>query len=93
MHKIADFWVQSYKSDRVAFWFELISFIFTVSASMTLALNAANPNMLMVYPLFLLGSSTQAYASYRRGLPWILLLTSYFVCVNILGFGVAAGWW
>ena len=93
MHKIADFWIQSYKSDNVAFWFELISFIFTVGASAKLALNAANPNMLIVYPGFFIGSATQAYASYRRGLPWILLLTSYFVCVNILGFGVAAGWW
>mgnify|MGYP001005978433 FL=1 len=92
MTKIADFWIQSYKSDRIAFWFELVSFIFTVGASATLALNADNPNMLVVYPGFLIGSATQAYASYRRGLPWILLLTGYFVCVNILGFCVAAGW-
>ena len=63
-----------------------------MGASLTLALNAASPNMLLVYPGFLVGSATQAYASYRRGLPWILLLTSYFVCVNILGFGIAAGW-
>jgi len=93
MHKIADFWISSYKTDKTAFWFELVSFIFTVGASGTLAFNADNPNMLIVYPGFLIGSATQAYASYRRGLPWILLLTSYFVCVNILGFGVAAGWW
>ena len=93
MHKVADFWINSYKTDKIAFWFELVSFIFTVGASATLALNAADPNMLIVYPGFFIGSATQAYASYRRGLPWILLLTSYFVCVNILGFGVAAGWW
>jgi len=88
-----NFWKDSYTSDRVAFYFELVSFIFTVSASLTLALNADNPNMLIVYPGFFIGSATQAYASYRRGLAWILLLTSYFVCVNVLGFGVAIGWW
>jgi hypothetical protein len=92
MHNIIKFWANSYKSDKIAFYFELVSFIFTVGASLTLALNAASPNMLLVYPGFLVGSATQAYASYRRGLPWILLLTSYFVCVNILGFGIAAGW-
>ena len=92
MHNIIKFWTDSYKSDKIAFYFELVSFIFTVGASLTLALNAASPNMLLVYPGFLVGSATQAYASYRRGLPWILLLTSYFVCVNILGFGIAAGW-
>jgi hypothetical protein len=92
MHSITKFWIDSYTSDKVAFYFELVSFIFTVGASLTLALNAASPNMLLVYPVFLIGSATQAYASYRRKLPWILLLTSYFVCVNILGYGVAAGW-
>jgi hypothetical protein len=90
---VVKFWTDSYQTDKIAFYFELVSFVFTVGASLTLALNAANPNMLLVYPGFLVGSATQAYASYRRGLPWILLLTSYFVCVNILGFGVAAQWW
>lgn len=93
MKKIVDFWTNSYKSDRTAFAFELVSFIFTVGASMTLALNAKDPNMLVVYPGFFVGSITQAYASYRRGAAWVLLLTSYFACVNVFGFGVAAQWW
>ena len=37
MQKIKDFWINSYKSDKIAFTFELISFIFTVTASLTLA--------------------------------------------------------
>jgi hypothetical protein len=93
LQKIVDFWTNSYKSDRTAFAFELVSFIFTVGASMTLALNAKDPNMLVVYPGFFVGSITQAYASYRRGAAWVLLLTSYFACVNVFGFGVAAQWW
>ena len=40
MQKVKDFWINSYKSDKVAFGFELISFVFTVMASMTLAFNA-----------------------------------------------------
>lgn len=93
MDKIKDFWVNSYRSDKTAFTFELISFIFTVGASMTLALNADNPNMMIVYPGFFVGSITQVYASWRRGAAWIMLLTSYFAVVNVFGFGVAAGWW
>lgn len=93
MDKIKDFWVNSYRSDKTAFTFELISFIFTVCASMTLALNADNPNMMIVYPGFFVGSITQVYASWRRGAAWIMLLTSYFAVVNVFGFGVAAGWW
>ena len=92
MQKIKDFWINSYKSDKIAFAFELISFIFTVGASMTLALTARDPNMLIVYPFFV-GSTTQCYASYRRGAAWVMLLTGWFVCVNVFGYGVAASWW
>ena len=91
--KVKSFWVNSYTSDKTAFVYELISFIFTVSASMTLAVTAKDPNMLIVYPGFFVGSVTQAYASYRRGAAWVFLLTSYFACVNMFGFGVASGWW
>ena len=93
MQKVREFWLNSYNSDKIAFAFELISFIFTVGASMTLAISAKNPNMLLVYPGFFVGSVTQCYASFRRGAAWVMLLTFYFACVNIFGFGVAASWW
>ena len=93
MQKIADFWLNSYRSDKIAFIFELISFIFTVGASMTLAISARDPNMMIVYPGFFVGSVTQCYAAYRRGAAWVMLLTGYFAVINVFGFGVAAGWW
>lgn len=93
MQKIKNFWINSYLSDKVAFTFELISFIFTVGASLTLAITARDPNMMYVYPGFFIGSTTQAYAAYRRGAAWVMLLTIYFSCVNVFGFGIAAGWY
>lgn len=93
MQSIKNFWLNSYHSDKTAFYFELISFIFTVSASLTLAITARDPNMLIVYPGFFVGSVTQAYASYRRGAAWVFLLTTYFACVNVFGYGVASNWW
>lgn len=91
--KIIDFWKNSYKSDKIAFVFELVSFVFTVSASLTLALSARDPNMALVYPFFFVGSTTQCYAAMRRGSAWVMLLTGYFSFINIFGFGVASGWW
>lgn len=93
MQKIKNFWLDSYTSDHIAFYFELVSFIFTVYASLTLAVNADDPNMLIVYPGFFVGSVTQCYAAYRRGAAWVMLLTGYFGVVNIFGFGVAISWW
>jgi hypothetical protein len=92
LEKIKNFWINSYQSDKIAFGFELISFIFTVGASMTLALTARDPNMLIVYPGFFVGSITQCYASLRRGAAWVTLLTFYFACVNIFGYAIAANW-
>jgi hypothetical protein len=93
LEKIKNFWVNSYQSDKIAFGFELVSFIFTVAASLTLAMTAMDPNMLIVYPFFFVGSITQCYASLRRGAAWVTLLTFYFACVNVFGYGVAASWW
>ena len=93
MQKIKQFWINSYASDKTAFYFELVSFIFTVGSSLTLAVNAYDPDMLLVYPGFFVGSVTQLYASWRRGAAWIMLLTFYFACINVFGYGVAAQWW
>jgi hypothetical protein len=93
MQNIKQFWLQSYYSDRVAFSFELISFVFTVAASLHLAVNAADPDMRYVYPGFFIGAVTQCYASWLRGAAWIMLLTFYFSCINVFGFGRALSWW
>ena len=93
MQRILDFWSASFRSDRVAFWFEMVSFFFTVCASLYLAIHANDPDMRWVYPGFFVGAVTQVYASYRRGSAWIMLLTTYFAIVNVFGFGRAMLWW
>jgi len=86
-------WLDSYHRDPTAFLFEQISLVFTVAASLYLAIHAQAPNMMIVYPGFFVGSIAGAYAYLRRGLAWPLMLTSYFAVVNIFGFGVAIHWW
>ena len=91
--RIKDFWIKSYTSDKTAFCCEMFSFVVTVAASLTLAITAAQPNMLIVYPGFFIGSTAAVVAYYRRGLAWPLVLTTYFALNNIFGFGRAAVWW
>lgn len=93
MQRVQDFFTQSYHSDRTAFYFEMISFVFTVAASLTMAITADNPSLEYIYPAFFVGSTTQCYASYRRGAAWVMLLTGYFACINVFGFGRALAWW
>ena len=92
-NKIVDYFRESYHQDRLCFWLEMISTAVNIIASMTLALNAADPDMRMVYPFFLIGSGLAMFTFYRRKLVWPTMLVSYFFCANILGFGIAMGWW
>jgi len=93
IQKIKQFWIDSYRSDRTAFWFELINFVFIVLSSMYLAVHADNPDMKFVYPLSFVASVAGFYAAIRRGSAWVAAITLYFVAVNIFGFGRASGWW
>jgi len=93
MEQVVHFLKRSYYSDRIAFYFEMLSFIFTVGASLTLAFTADNPDMRIVYPGFFIGSLFGIYGYYRRELAWPMLLTTYFAFVNVFGFGVAMLWW
>lgn len=86
-------WVDSYHRDPIAFALEQISLVFTVVASLTLAITADDTNMLIIYPGFFVGSVTAIVAYYRRRIPTPMVLTTYFAIVNVFGFGRAAGWW
>lgn len=93
MNKIIEFWKDSYRTDRIAFFYELLSFVFTVAASASLALTADAPDMRIVYPGFFIGSVFGVLGYYRRKLVWPMMLTGWFIFVNVLGFGVAMQWW
>lgn len=93
MPSIAEFWRNSYESDRVAFWCELVGLVLAVIASMYLAINASDPDMRYVYPISFVGVVVQSYANWRRGLAWLMLLTIYFACISLFGFGRAMGYY
>ena len=89
--KIKKFWADSYHSDKLAFCLEMQNFVFSVGASMTLALTAQHPNMAAIYPFYFIGSASQVIASYRRGQPWIMLVTMWFATMNVTGWCRARG--
>lgn len=86
-------WSAKTGQDTVATLFDFISFVFTVGASLWLAVTAAAPDMRVIYPGFLVGAAAGTYAYYRRRLVWPMALTTYFIIINIVGFGRAVGWY
>ena len=93
MQKIKDFWSASLRSDPRAFVLELISFSVTVVASFLMAFTADSPDLRIIYPIFFVGSLAGCWAYFRRQLAWPMLLTAYFMIVNVFGFGRAMFWW
>ena len=64
-----------------------------IIAGMTLALNANNPDMRIIYPFFIVGCMMAMFTYSRRQLIWPVILVTYYFFVNIFGFGRALGWW
>lgn len=93
MQRFREFWSASLHSDPRAFALEIASFVFTVVASVWLAVSAVAPNMALIYPIFFIGSAAGCWGYYRRQLIWPMLLTGYFMIINVYGFGVAVLWW
>ena len=89
MERIKNAVIRSYHEDHIAFYFELAGMIFTVIGSALLALTAQDPNMVVIFPFYLIGSATGLYAYYRKQAIWTIVLTAYFVVVNIIGFFIA----
>ena len=71
----------------------MTSFVVTVIASFLMAFTAANPDLRIIYPIFFVGSLAGCWAYFRRQLIWPVMLTGYFMAVNVFGFGRAMFWW
>lgn len=92
IHKVTYFFRQSYHSDKIAFILEIFGTVFIIAASSTLALNAGDPDLRYIYPGFFIGALSSVISNFRRKLAWPLLLTSYFVLINVLGFCRVMEW-
>ena len=82
---IKEFWISSYKSDKTAFWFELVSVAFTICGSCILTFTSPNPIMSIVFPIYWIGSSTMLIAGIRRRQIWLSTLTAWFTAMNTIG--------
>jgi nicotinamide riboside transporter PnuC len=82
--------MSSYRSDPIAFAAEMAAFKFAATASIWLAITAKQPNMILLYPIYLMSSLLGTYANWRRKLVWPMLLTLFFSTMNIIGWFNAA---
>lgn len=82
---IKNFLRESYTTDPLAFYFEMIGSIAAIIASGWLSFTADNPPMIWIYPFYLTSSLFHVVASVRRNAAWIAILSIYFTVINIYG--------
>ena len=82
---------KSWEHDHIAFVYEMFGTVFTVAGALLLAVTAEEPNMIIVYPLYQIGTVALMYAYYRRQMVWSIGLTGFFVVINFIGFIKAFG--
>lgn len=82
---VKNFLVESYTSDPLAFWCEMIGSLAAIVASALLAIMAQDPPMLLIYPFYLASSLFHVVAAVRRNAAWIAILSVYFTAINIYG--------
>jgi hypothetical protein len=82
---LKEFWVTSYKQDKIAFYLEIFSVSVTIAGSYLLTFTSPGPDMRLIFPLYLMGSSTLAIAAYRRRIIWTCTLGCWFTIMNLIG--------
>ena len=82
---LKEFWVTSYKTDKLAFYLEVFSVAVTIAGSYLLTFTSPEPDMKWIFPLYLMGSSTLAVAAFRRRIIWTCVLASWFTIMNVIG--------
>ena len=60
-------WIRDdFKSNRIRFVIELLAWAISIGCSITMALTVPNPPLLALYPVWILGCSLYAWASWTR---------------------------
>ena len=81
---IIKFWGDSYKTNVIAFWFEMISAITVMIGSFILTYTVLDPRPDIFIPFYWIGSVTGVIGAYYRMSSWILVLTAWFTIMNTI---------
>ena len=81
-------WIRDdFKSNRVRFVIELLAWAISVGCSITMAFTVPNPPLLALYPVWILGCSLYAWASWTR--KSFGMLANYILLTTIDTIGLA----
>ena len=84
MNAVKQFWIDSYKTSKVAFYFEMVSAISVMIGSAVLTYTILDPRADIFVPFYWVGTVTGIVGAYYRKSSWTLILTSWFFGMNTI---------
>jgi hypothetical protein len=81
---IKKFWTDSFKSNPMAFYFEMASAITVIIGSAILTYTVLDPRPDLFIPFYWIGSATGLVGAYYRMSAWIMVLTAWFTLMNTI---------
>jgi len=84
VQSIRDFYIDSLKSDPIAHYAEMIGAVAVIIGSSILTWTVLTPRPDIFVPFYFVGSCASFFGAYRRGLPWVLVLTGWFIIMNMI---------
>tara|TARA_B100000989_G_C19143206_1_gene304246 strand:+ start:35 stop:313 length:279 start_codon:yes stop_codon:yes gene_type:complete len=84
IERIKKFWIDSYKTNILAFYYEMISAITVIIGSAILTYTVLAPRPDIFIPFYWIGSITGMVGAYYRMSSWILVLTTWFTIMNTI---------
>ena len=79
---VKQFWIDSYRTSRIAFWFEMVSAISVMIGSAILTYTILAPRPDIFVPFYWVGTVTGIIGAYYRMSSWTLILTAWFFVMN-----------
>lgn len=80
-------WIKNdYRSNRFRFFVELLAWGISIGCAITMAVTVPNPPLLALYPIWIIGCSLYAWASYTR--KSFGMLANYLLLVTIDSVGL-----
>ncbi len=80
-----DFWIESYKSNKRAFYLEMVSAICVIIGGGLLTWTVLEPLPKLFIPFYWIGSVTGIIGAYYRKSSWIMVLMLTFTIMHTIG--------
>jgi len=84
LSKLTNFFKESYNSNPIAFYLEMISAITVIIGSAILTYTVLTPRPDLFIPFYWVGSVTGFFGAYYRKAAWVMVLTTWFTAMNTI---------